>query len=218
MRLKLTAELKLATNKVLEAQRELARVDAAILKARDSEPALRDALTGARKRLADAEVSVELDGATPDLSAMTAVHEAAEAIDRASGKLAALETRRAESAARLKGLSEGFETARAAFLAVSRQAIEAEFLIPAAAQLRAGYLLACALDQACCIPSTLEFTLEPLQLPSVEDPTRLILRFDDARRRDGQWISAHNCDRQALELTATLADVSAAANVLKGAA
>jgi hypothetical protein len=64
----------------------------------------------------------------------------------------------------------------------------------------------------------LEFTLEPLQLPSVEDPTRLILRFDDARRRDGQWISAHNCDRQALELTATLADVSAAANVLKGAA
>jgi hypothetical protein len=64
----------------------------------------------------------------------------------------------------------------------------------------------------------LEFTLEPLQLPSVEDPTRLILRFDDARRRDGQWISAHNSDRQALELTATLADVSAAANVLRGVA
>ena len=216
MKIKLSSDLKTITTKVLAGAQELRRIEVVIEKTKNSEPALKAELEGARKRLADAEVAVELDGATLDDKPVKAVADATNAIERATGRLAGLDSRRVECVAKLKSMEEAFDAARGSFAEATKQAIETELLRPSIVQLRAAYALATGLNEALGHQFNLEMVLDATKLPSVLDCTVDLLKFEV--QQGTQYFGAHRTDPQALELTASLSDVIEAATALKKAA
>ena len=218
MKIKISSDLKSISGKVLAGAHELRRIDDVIEKTKTSEPVLKAELDSARKRLAVAEVAVELDGASLDDKHIKAVADAINAIERATGRLAGLEGRRAECAANLQGLTEEFEAARWAFACGARAAIEGE-IKPLVTRLREAYALLTGIDEALNLPGDLQYILSQTRIPGVIDCTADLLKFEvQMAQYPNQWFGAHRTDTQALELMQSLSEVIEAATALKKAA
>ena len=215
MKIKPSSDLKTITAKVLTGAQELRRIDEVIEKTKNSEPALKAELEGSRKRLAIAEVAVELDGATLDDKPIKAVADAINAIERATGRLAGLDSRRVECVANLQGMTQEFETARGAFAGGARAAIEGE-IKPLVTKLREAYALLTGINEALNLPGDLQYILSKTRLPGVIDCTADLLKFDvQIAQYPNQWFGFHRVDPQAIELTQSLSEVIEAATALK---
>ena len=218
MKIKISSDLKSISGKVLAGAQELRRIEVVIEKTKSSEPALKAELESARKRLADAEVAVELDGATLDNGTVKAVRDATDAIERATGRLAGLDSRRVECVANLQGLTPEFEKARGEFACGAKAAVDGE-IKPLVAKLREAYALLTGIDEALNLPGDLQYILSQTRIPGVIDCTADLLKFEvQMAQYPNQWFGAHRTDTQALELMQSLSEVIEAATALKKAA